>query len=81
MKQSQKLEAIFNALPEHSEQQIGQRIIELMQLKEAKTGNSPRGLKSYDPPRYYTASGTKTALGVFRCVVGSIMDGLYDAGE
>jgi len=60
--------AFFEALTEEQEQKIGESLVKRFNLKEAKTGNHPRSLKSYDPPRYFTDYGTKTALGIARTV-------------
>lgn len=39
---------------------IGQKLIELLSLKQAKDDNGKR----YNPPRYNTSYGTKTAIGL-----------------
>lgn len=60
----------YGSLTEEQEQAIGEALVEAFGLKEAKHGTHPRNLKSYDPPRYYTQWGTKTALGVARTAYG-----------
>lgn len=60
----------YEKLTEEQEQAIGEALVEAFGLKEAKHGSRPRSLKSYDPPRYFTQWGTKTALGVARTAYG-----------
>jgi len=68
MQKPQHPSAFFEAITREKEQRLGLALVKLFNLKEAKTGNHPRSLKSYDPPRYFTDYGTKTALGVARTV-------------
>lgn len=45
---------------EQESEAIGQKLIELLHLKQATDDNGKR----YNPPRYNTSFGTKTALGL-----------------
>ena len=63
-------------ISEEQETERGKKLVALLNLKEAT--HVPYGGKraeKYNPPRYYTDWGTKTALGVYRCVE-SIMEGV-----
>jgi len=51
-------------IPEADEIKRGQKLVDLLKLKEAKDDNDKR----FNPPRYETSWGTKTALGLFRSV-------------
>lgn len=45
---------------ESKQEAIGYKLVELLSLKEAKDNNGKR----YNPPRYNTSYGTKTAIGL-----------------
>ncbi len=67
-----KTEALIT---EEQETERGIKLVAFLKLKEAT--HVPYGskrAKKYSPPRYYTDWGTKTALGVYRCVE-AIMEG------
>jgi hypothetical protein len=49
-------------MPEDEERKRGEEIARVLSLKPARDDNGKR----YSPPRYNTAHGTKTALGLFR---------------
>lgn len=66
----------FDNLTEQQEEAIGRQLVECFKLKEAKHGTHPRNLKSYDPPRYFTEWGTKSALGIARTAFGIILDNI-----
>lgn len=67
---------VIKPLTEQEETRRGQVLVSLLNLKESKIqdANSKRG-RSYDPPRYSTAYGTKTALGLFRTLASVVIDG------
>lgn len=49
-------------LTEAEETERGNEIVELLHLKQCRDDNGKR----YNPPRYDTRHGTKTALGLYR---------------
>lgn len=60
----------YEALNEEQEEALGRELVRVLQLKEAKDGR-----KSYNPPRYATTHGAKTALGIARTVHGIMEKG------
>lgn len=61
------LAAFQNKLTEEEERQRGETLAKLLNLKQCRP--------TFDPPRYETAWGTKTALGLYRTVAAVIIDG------
>lgn len=64
-------------LTEAEETRRGQLLVEMLGLEEDKypAMGSKRRTVSYDPPRYSTQWGRKTALGLFRSVRRLVLDG------
>jgi hypothetical protein len=66
----------LDTIPESVEIERGEKLVALLHLKEAKqcrvTGKPGSGYESYNPPRYHTEWGTKTALGVFRSIAAIV---------
>lgn len=60
-------------LTDAEEMKRGETLVKFLGLREAKQ-ETAHGKISFDPPRYSTEWGTKTALGLFRCVT-SIVEG------
>lgn len=60
-------------LTEAEQTRRGDLIAKALNLKEARCGNG-RG-QPYDPPRYFTQWGTKSALGLFLSVERLVRDG------
>jgi hypothetical protein len=60
-----------NELSEAEQTRRGQLIVNQLELKEAThyTGDY------FVPPRYDTAAGNKTAIGIFRMVARLVLDG------
>jgi hypothetical protein len=54
---------ISDQLTEEEEKKRGEAIVLVLALKEARDIESG---KRFNPPRYHTEHGTKTALGLFR---------------
>lgn len=61
------------ALTEAEETARGTELVRVLNLREAKQ-ETAQGKLSFDPPRYSTDGGTKTALGIFR-TVAAIVEG------
>lgn len=76
---AKRLRAVLESLPEEFERRLGEVFVEAFHLREARTGDHPRRLKSYDPPRFFTNFGTKTHLGIFRSVTGAIVTELENS--
>lgn len=62
------------ALSETEERRRGELLVRLLNLRESKQ-ETAQGKLSFDPPRYSTESGTKTALGLFRTIQRVVLDG------
>lgn len=62
----------FAQLTEAEETARGQKLVELLALKKSTQTDSQN--RRFDPPRYETAWGTKTALGLFRSIA-AVMEG------
>lgn len=62
-------------LTEAEQTRRGDLIAKTLNLKEARCGNGYGRGKPYDPPRYFTQWGTKSALGLFLSVERLVRDG------
>lgn len=56
----------IETITEEQEIERGIEIARVLQLKPAKYYDGSSRGKAYNPPRYETTHGTKTALGLFR---------------
>lgn len=65
---------IINGLSEAEETKRGELLVSFLKLKESKQ-ETAHGKISFDPPRYSTEWGTKTALGIFRSIEAIIKSG------
>lgn len=61
-------------LTEAEETKRGAILASMLSLKEAKQ-ETAHGKLPFDPPRYSTEWGTKTALGLFRSIERIVIDG------
>jgi len=61
-------------ISEAEEARRGEMIVQLLNLREAKQ-ETAHGKLSFDPPRYSTEVGTKTALGLFRTMRRLVEEG------
>lgn len=61
-------------LTEAEEAKRGAVLASMLNLKEAKQ-TTAHGVLPFDPPRYSTEWGTKTALGLFRTIKRIVEDG------
>lgn len=65
---------------EQRAEEIGQYFVDFLGLKEAKLPvGGGRRLEGYNPPRYYTKWGTKTALGLYNSIERIIKEGIPKA--
>lgn len=63
-------------IDEQEEARRGRLLTEMLFLREAKIASpTSKRLVSYDPPRYATKWGTKTALGLYRSIERIVLDG------
>lgn len=65
----------IETLTEEQEQKQGEKLVDMLGLKEAKqTQLMGKRAEPYEPRRYYLGDfGTKTALGVYRSIRGFIV--------
>jgi len=69
------MKTYLSDLTEAEETVRGEKLVVLLKLKEARqTELYSNRTSRYNPPRYYTAWGTKTALGAFRSIA-AVMEG------
>lgn len=63
-----------NSISEAEETRRGLLLVQILNLKEARQ-TTAQGSLHFDPPRYSTDWGTKTALGVYRIVANVVQSG------